>query len=54
MKNILQSKCNVFQVELKNHDDEHFTFWNDLNLPILPSHCSGNKEQSNCLLQWIF
>lgn len=46
MKKFLTSKCGVSKEEVESHDDEHFNFWNDLNVPNFPGHCKGGKQKS--------
>ena len=46
LKSFLTPKCNVTKEEVESHDEEHFNFWNDLEVPNLPNHCSGGKQKS--------
>ena len=32
--------------EVDSHDDEHFNFWNDFDIPKYPNHCSGGRSYS--------
>ena len=46
MKTFLTSKCSVSKEEVESHDDEHFNFWNDLNVPDVHGHCKSGKQKS--------
>ena len=46
MKKFLTSACGVSKEEVDSHDDEHFNFWNDFEIPQYPHHCSGGRSYS--------
>ena len=46
MKKFLTSACSVSKEEVDSHDDEHFNFWNDVDVPQYPHHCSGGRSYS--------
>ena len=45
-KSFLTPKCSIPKEEVESHDEEHFNFWNDLNVPNVPGHCSSGKQKS--------
>ena len=44
MKKFLTSECGVSKQEVDSHDEEHFAFWNHLNIPEVPHNCSGGRQ----------
>ena len=46
MKTFLTSACGMSKEEVDSHDDEHFNFWNDFDIPQVPGHCSGGRKDS--------
>ena len=44
-KSFFTPKCNIPKEEVESHDEEHFNFWNSINIPY-SKPCSGGSQKS--------
>lgn len=45
MKTFLTTKCNVTKEEVEKNDEDHFNYWNNLDMAY-KGNCTGNSEES--------
>ena len=45
-RNLLTTKCGVSKEEVELNDDEHYNYWNNLDIFYLSSKCFGGKQEA--------